>query len=336
MLRTPDARPDDERARARDHRAQRPGAGAAHRGPARRVPHHHRQAAARRAPGRRSRRVRRGAVESVRPAADAKGVRARRRRRRRAPARCVGDADRLQQIVWNLLSNAVKFTPRGGRVEVRLAGDGERASRSPVADTGAGHRADVPPARLRALPAGRRSDTRKHGGLGLGLAIVKHLVELHGGTITAESDGAGRGATFTVRLPCARADRGLAGGRWVADPETEVPRRPMACACSSSTTSPTRASWCGRARGGRRASSAASRGRGAASLRAAPRRARERHRDARRGRLRADPAGARPRPRAARQVPAVALTAYARARTRIRPRSPGSSCTWRSPSSLRG
>jgi CheY-like chemotaxis protein/anti-sigma regulatory factor (Ser/Thr protein kinase) len=111
-----------------------------------------------------------------------------------------GDFDRIQQIVWNLLSNAVKFTDAGGVVEVR----GERAGSSVrivVRDTGKGiprqHLATIFE-RFLQLDS---SITRQRGGLGLGLAIARHLVEAHGGTITAESEGAGRGATFTVAMP---------------------------------------------------------------------------------------------------------------------------------------
>jgi signal transduction histidine kinase len=117
----------------------------------------------------------------------------------------VGDADRLRQIVWNLLSNAVKFTPSGGRITVRLqAVDG--AAQLQVEDTGIG----IDPAFLpHAFDAFRQADssfTRVHGGLGLGLAIVRHLVELHGGTIVAQSAGIESGAVFTLRLPLAPAE----------------------------------------------------------------------------------------------------------------------------------
>jgi CheY-like chemotaxis protein/two-component sensor histidine kinase len=111
-----------------------------------------------------------------------------------------GDADRLLQIVWNLLSNAVKFTPPGGRVTVafrRTEGHLELT----VTDTGEGIDPAFLPFVFDRFRQGDPSTTRAHGGLGLGLAIVRHLVELHGGTISAESQGRGRGATFRVRLP---------------------------------------------------------------------------------------------------------------------------------------
>ena len=111
-----------------------------------------------------------------------------------------GDATRLQQVMWNLLSNAVKFTPAGGRVTVQLEPI-DRQARIRVSDTGKG----IAPAFLPyVFDYFRQSDaatTRKFGGLGLGLAIVRHLVELHGGTIQADSPGEGFGATFTVNLP---------------------------------------------------------------------------------------------------------------------------------------
>ena len=111
-----------------------------------------------------------------------------------------GDASRLQQICWNLLSNAVKFTPRGGRVSVRLTFDGPWA-RLEVADTGVGIRPEFLPHVFDRFQQADRSITRQFGGLGLGLSIVKHLVELHGGAVEAASEGEGKGATFTVTLP---------------------------------------------------------------------------------------------------------------------------------------
>jgi len=113
-----------------------------------------------------------------------------------------GDPVRLQQVVWNLLSNAVKFTPRGGRVQVRL----ERVNSHIevcVSDTGAGIAPEFLPHVFDRFRQADMGTTRHHGGLGLGLAIVRHLVELHGGTVRAESPGEGQGATFTVLLPVA-------------------------------------------------------------------------------------------------------------------------------------
>jgi len=111
-----------------------------------------------------------------------------------------GDSDRLQQIIWNLLSNAIKFTPRQGQIEVRL----ERVSSKAVitvSDTGQGINPDFLPYVFDRFRQAERATTRHHGGLGLGLAIVRQLVEMHGGTVAANSPGEGQGATFTVQLP---------------------------------------------------------------------------------------------------------------------------------------
>ena len=139
------------------------------------------------------------ALDVVRPAAEAKGI-VIERELPSDPCIGLGDFGRLQQVIWNLLSNAVKFTPRDGRVRVSLArSDGwDRIS---VTDTGKG----IDPAFLPHVFAPFRqadaSTTRDYGGLGLGLAIVRQLVELHGGSVRAESEGEGRGATFVVMLP---------------------------------------------------------------------------------------------------------------------------------------
>ena len=114
-----------------------------------------------------------------------------------------GDPDRLRQIVWNLVSNAVKFTPRSGRVTVRVERDPPTGVRLVVEDTGAGIPREFLPHVFERFRQGDSSNTRSHGGLGLGLAVARHLVELHGGTIDARSEGEGRGATFTVTLPIA-------------------------------------------------------------------------------------------------------------------------------------
>ena len=112
----------------------------------------------------------------------------------------LGDAHRLQQVVWNLLSNAIKFTPKGGRVQLAL----ERVDSSlriAVTDTGPGIAPDFLPHLFERFKQADGATTRAHGGLGLGLAICRHIVELHGGTIEAESKGPGTGATFVVLLP---------------------------------------------------------------------------------------------------------------------------------------
>jgi len=111
-----------------------------------------------------------------------------------------GDPDRLQQIVWNLLSNAIKFTPRGGKVQLRLSRVNSHVEIT-VSDTGRGIAADFLPFVFERFRQGDASFSREHGGLGLGLAIARQLTELHGGTIVAASDGPGRGAIFTVKLP---------------------------------------------------------------------------------------------------------------------------------------
>ncbi|HKQ08790.1 MAG TPA: ATP-binding protein [Blastocatellia bacterium] len=114
----------------------------------------------------------------------------------------LGDADRLQQIVWNLISNAIKFTPENGRIEVELKRvDAQVEIR--VSDSGIGIDPRFLPYVFDRFRQADSSTTREHGGLGLGLAIVRHLTELHGGTVTADSLGRGRGAVFTVRLPLA-------------------------------------------------------------------------------------------------------------------------------------
>ena len=143
----------------------------------------------------------RSAVDVVRPTAEAKGVRVE-VALDPAAGLVLADPDRLQQVVWNLLSNAVKFTPRGGDVLVRLGRDGGHA-RVDVTDTGQGIGPDFLPHVFERFRQADPSAGRRQGGLGLGLAITYQLVELHGGTIAAESDGEGRGSTFTVRLPLA-------------------------------------------------------------------------------------------------------------------------------------
>ncbi|MGH7279597.1 MAG: PAS domain-containing protein, partial [Candidatus Rokuibacteriota bacterium] len=115
----------------------------------------------------------------------------------------IGDAGRLQQVVWNLLSNAIKFTPRGGRVTIRLE-CARDVSRIVVTDTGAGISADFLPHVFDRFRQADSSSTRVHGGLGLGLAIVRHIVEQHGGAVRAESGGPGDGSTFTVEIPMHR------------------------------------------------------------------------------------------------------------------------------------
>jgi CheY-like chemotaxis protein len=139
------------------------------------------------------------AVETIRPAVNAKGIDLR-LQLDAAAGPISGDANRLQQIVWNLLSNAVKYTPRHGRIEVHLRRH-DTSAVIIVQDTGEGLTPDFLPYIFDRFRQADASTTRHHGGLGLGLAIVRHLVELHGGTVCAASEGTGQGTTFTVTLP---------------------------------------------------------------------------------------------------------------------------------------
>jgi PAS domain S-box-containing protein len=141
------------------------------------------------------------AIDAVRPAAAAKSIEL---RTELDPLAGIvsGDPSRLQQVVWNLLANAVKFTHRGGQVEVRLERVNSHIELT-VKDTGQGINAAFLPFVFDRFRQADGSTTRLHGGLGLGLAIVRHLVELHGGTVRAESKGEGQGATFNVQLPVA-------------------------------------------------------------------------------------------------------------------------------------
>ena len=143
----------------------------------------------------------RAAVDTVRPAADAKDVRIEVAIDPVAGA-INADPNRLQQVLWNLLSNAVKFTPRGRSVCIKV-GRGVSHVSVEVIDTGQGISPEFLPHVFDRFRQADASSTRRHGGLGLGLAIVKQLVELHGGGVTAESAGEGRGTTFTVLLPVA-------------------------------------------------------------------------------------------------------------------------------------
>ena len=145
------------------------------------------------------------ALDVVRPAAEAKQIRLQARLGVGGDAidRVNGDAERLRQVVWNLLSNAVKFTPERGRVDVGLSRDAQTCHLElRVQDTGKGIEPRFLPHVFERFRQADSTTTRKHGGLGLGLAIVRHIVELHGGTVHVNSAGLGKGATFTVRLPC--------------------------------------------------------------------------------------------------------------------------------------
>jgi len=182
------------------------------------------------------------ALDSMSPAAAAKNIRLHTVLDPRAGP-ITGDPNRLQQVVWNLVSNAVKFTPRA--VKSRSTCSGSTRTSSSWSAIRAGHRPRAAAVSLRAIPARGQLHDPAARGLGLGLALVKYLTELHGGTVSAHSLGAGKGATFTVKLPLTIVQ---------AAPETEpgsIPRRPgrcarrrarasTACASSSSTTTRTR------------------------------------------------------------------------------------------------
>ncbi len=140
-----------------------------------------------------------GALETLKPAADARGIRLEKLLDPDAGP-ITGDPYRLQQVVWNLLSNAIKFTPKGGKVQVHLARVNSHIEIR-VADTGIGIDADLIPDLFERFRQADASTTRHYGGLGLGLSIVKNLVELHGGTVSIASPGQGKGTTVTVQLP---------------------------------------------------------------------------------------------------------------------------------------
>ena len=159
------------------------------------------------------------AIETVRPTADAKGVRVLTVVDPRHPI-VSGDPARLQQVVWNLLSNAVKFTPSEGRIHVWLERTNPHVE-IVVRDTGRGIRPDFLPHVFERFRQADGTVSREYNGLGLGLAISRHLVELHGGTIHAASDGEGKGATFRVRLPLMKLQAEPPGEPTRGDPRVE-------------------------------------------------------------------------------------------------------------------
>ncbi len=150
------------------------------------------------------------ALEVIRPTAEAKGIRLQTRLDGLATT-VSGDPDRLQQVMTNLLSNSVKFTPNGGRIRVHLRRVNSQAE-IVVSDNGIGIDPEVMPFIFERFRQGDASSSRKHGGLGLGLAIARHLVELHGGIISARSGGLGMGAEFEMQLPIAEAPETLVVG----------------------------------------------------------------------------------------------------------------------------
>lgn len=137
-------------------------------------------------------------IDAVRPAAEAKNIRL--QRVTDSNVMIAGDADRLQQVIWNLLSNAIKFTPKDGRVQIKMERINSHVEVT-VADDGLGIEPDVLPFIFERFRQSDSTTTRQYGGLGLGLAIVRHLVELHGGTVQAASDGLNCGSVFTVAFP---------------------------------------------------------------------------------------------------------------------------------------
>jgi signal transduction histidine kinase len=158
-------------------------------------------------------RVVQAACEGVRPSVDARNLHLT-IEAGSIPGEVYGDEDRLQQVVWNLVSNAAKFTTRGGRIHVELGATDSHAWVQ-VSDTGVGIHPDFVPHVFDRFRQWDSTLSRAYGGLGLGLAIVRHIVELHGGSVDAASEGEGRGATFTVRLPLRRVQ-----------PEAELPLGP--------------------------------------------------------------------------------------------------------------
>ncbi|HEX6210410.1 MAG TPA: ATP-binding protein, partial [Methylomirabilota bacterium] len=154
------------------------------------------------------------AVETVRPSAAAKSIHIE-LDQAPGPILVSGDPDRLQQVVWNLLTNAVKFTSMGGRVQVQLRHAESHVLLS-VCDTGIGIGPDLLPHVFERFRQAETGSARRHSGLGLGLALVRQLVELHGGTVSAESPGRGRGAIFTIALPRLAAAEAAALGPEVA------------------------------------------------------------------------------------------------------------------------
>jgi CheY-like chemotaxis protein/anti-sigma regulatory factor (Ser/Thr protein kinase) len=159
-------------------------------------------------------------INAFRPLADAKGVQLEIRLDAKK-AIVIGDTNRLHQILTNLLSNALKFTPRQGRIEVRLECKHSDVQIT-VSDTGCGIEAEFLPLIFDRFRQADSTNKRSHGGLGLGLSIVRHLVDLHEGVVTAESDGKGTGATFVVQLPLI-STKSEAAQLAVEEPESSEP-----------------------------------------------------------------------------------------------------------------
>jgi signal transduction histidine kinase len=175
--------------------------------------------------------VAQSALDAVRPLAASRNVQLAFTPDTEALAPVSGDAGRLQQVMWNLLTNAIKFTPEGGRVAVFIERSDDQVEVR-IVDSGQGITPDFLPHVFERFRQADSATTRRHAGLGLGLAIVRQLVELHGGTVCAASDGVGQGATFSIRLPIAAADarKGqavhLGDRRTAAATASPVPRVP--------------------------------------------------------------------------------------------------------------
>ena len=163
------------------------------------------------------------AIEAMRPAIDAKQIRLL-TLLDPAAGPMAGDPERLRQVLWNLLSNAVKFTPRNGRIQI-LSQRTDSHIEIIVSDTGVGIETQLLPYVFDRFRQGDSGTNRQSGGLGLGLAIVRHLVELHGGTVCAESKGTGQGASFTVKLPILIGSGDIAGEQRVHPTATEIGSR---------------------------------------------------------------------------------------------------------------
>ncbi|MDI1477893.1 PAS domain S-box protein [Polyangium sp. y55x31] len=166
------------------------------------------------------------AIESVRHAAEVKGIEIR-ATYEPTDTTVMGDPDRLQQVVWNLVANAIKFTPSNGHVDITLSRTNGHF-RLTVSDTGQGIAPEFLPLLFDRFRQADSSTSRRYGGLGLGLSIVKHLVELHGGSVHAESEGIGKGATFVVDLPTMRAFAPGPEHEGLSHPWPSVSRPPVA------------------------------------------------------------------------------------------------------------
>jgi signal transduction histidine kinase/ActR/RegA family two-component response regulator len=159
-----------------------------------------------------------GVVEMIKPSAEAKSINLAVEKSEYEAVPVEGDAERLQQVFLNLLTNAVKFTPEGGDIRVGLRRRGSNVVID-VSDTGQGINPQFLPYVFERFRQADSTYTRRIGGLGLGLAIVRHLVELHGGTVTAHSDGKDRGSRFSISLPIADANRYTPVDNWAPPPE---------------------------------------------------------------------------------------------------------------------